>query len=210
MKICLHSASSEAIRGQIFKHQLLVAPTWWAHAKYKYVHVRFLHMRAMPILAEMWHFENRCCKILAHILWEQQWHLSCWKHSSHFYFSLLGRPFILFPLALEVFLMLLSVSGKSAHLLHANHTSFSNLSFKLLLIHFMLILLSFSLHLKSELPLTVSFKCVYLFKFICVRMSKLVPPPFWSEKLILYSYWLNPCLHLHNTKPFMWIVHSRF
>lgn len=150
MKICLHSASSEAIRGQIFKHQLLVAPTPWAHAKYKYARFRFLHMRAMPILAEMWHSENRCCKILAHILWEQQWHLSCWKHSSHFYFSLLGRPFILFPLALEVFLMLLSVSGKSAHLLHANHTSVSNLSFKILLIHFMLIFLpSFFLQLSS-------------------------------------------------------------
>ena len=117
MKICLHSASSEAIQGQIFKHQLLVAPTRQARTKYKYVHVRFLYMRAMPILAEMWHFENRCCKIRAHILWEQQWHLSCWKHSSHFYFSLLGRPFILFPLVLQVFLMLLSASGKSAHLL---------------------------------------------------------------------------------------------
>lgn len=51
---------------------------------------RFLHMRAVPILAVMWHSENRCYKILAHILWEQQWHQSCWKHSSHFYFSLLG------------------------------------------------------------------------------------------------------------------------
>lgn len=109
MKICLRSASSEVFQGQIFKHQLLVAPTRWAHAKYKYVHVRFSYRRAMPIHAEMWHFENRCCKILAHILWEQQWHLSCWKHSFHFYFSLLGRLFILFPLVLEVFLMLLSV-----------------------------------------------------------------------------------------------------
>lgn len=131
--------------------------------------LRFLHMRAVPILAEMWHSENRCCKILAHILWEQQWNQSCWKHSSHFYFSLLCRPFILFPLALEVFPMLFSVSGKSAHLLHANHTSFSNLFFKLLLIPFMLILLlSFSFQLKSELPLTGSFKCVYLFIALCV------------------------------------------
>lgn len=41
--------------------------------------------------------------------------------------------------------MLLSVSGRSVHLLHASHTSVSNLSFELLLIHFMLILLLFSL-----------------------------------------------------------------
>jgi len=73
--------------------------------------------------------------------------------------------------------------------LHANHTSFSNLSFKVLLIHFLLIsLLSFSLQLQSELPLTVSFKCVHLFIVICVRLSRLVPPPFCSEKLNLYSY----------------------
>lgn len=192
MKICLLSASSEVIRGQIFKHQLLVAPTWWDHAKHKYVHVRFLHMRAVPILAQVWHFENRCCKIRAHILWEQQWHLSCWKHSSHFNFALLGRPLSLFPLALEVFLMLLSVSGKSAHLLHANHISFSNLSFKILLIHFMLIFsLSFSLQLKSELPLIMSFKYVYLLIAICVGLSKLVPLPLWNEKLMLCRYWLN-------------------
>lgn len=98
---------------------------------------------------------------------------------SHFYFSLLGRPFILFPLALKVFLMLLAVSAKSAHLLYANHTSFSNLSFKLLLIHFTLIsLLPFSLQLKSELPLTVRFKCVFLSLVISVRLPRWVPPPF--------------------------------
>lgn len=166
MKICLRSASSEAIRGQIFKHQLLVAPTRWVHAKYKHVHVRFFYRRAMPIHAEMWHFENRCCKILAHILWEQQWHLSCWKHNSHFYFSLLGRPFILFPLALEVFLTLLSVwkicppSACQSHL-------FSNLSFKLLLINFYADLTVVSSpNLKSELPLTVSFKCIYSYSFV--------------------------------------------
>lgn len=167
IEICLHSASSEAIWGQIFKHQFLVAPTQGAHAKYKYAHLGSYTCGQCPFLLKCDILRADVAKYL-HIFCGSNSEINLAGNTAPI-FTLLCRPFILFPLALEVFPMLFSVSGKSAHLLHANHTSFSNLFFKLLLIPFMLILLlSFSFQLKSELPLTGSFKCVYLFIALCV------------------------------------------
>lgn len=77
------------------------------------------------------------------------------------------------------------LSGKSAHLLHANHTSFSNLSFKLLLINFYADLTVVSSpNLKSELPLTVSFKhvCIYSYSLVLAYLGW-YPPPFWREEI---------------------------